>query len=313
MILITGCAGYIGSQLSHVLHKRKYKFIGVDNLKYSYKQNFRFSKYFYKIDISNKSISKILNRHKIDTVIHCAAYSYVMDGENNKKKYTKNNVQNTKKFINICKKNKIKNFIFLSSSNIYKDSNYKLAEKNRKLPINIYGKNKLEIENYLKKINFENYIILRLFNVVGLIKKFHVFKFKKKNYQRLFFKIIDNSSSLNLKYYIKNNLRFYPKRDFIDIKDLISIIIKILKTSKNKKINKTFNVGSGNAISIRNIINLFIRSNAKIKNLTTEIINSKELRNTNADINFAKYYFKWKPKVKIKDSVISTLKFSILK
>ena len=75
-----------------------------------------------------------------------------MDGECNKKKYIKNNVVNTNKFLNICKNNNVKNFIFLSSSNIYDETNLNISEKSKKLPINIYGKNKLDIENYLKKI-----------------------------------------------------------------------------------------------------------------------------------------------------------------
>ena len=312
MILITGCAGYIGSQLSYVLHKHKYKFIGVDNLKYSYKENFKFPKYFYKIDISNKSISKILNQHKIDTVIHCAAYSYVMDGENNKKKYTKNNVQNTKKFINICKKNNIKNFIFLSSSNIYKGSNCKLTEKNSKFPINIYGKNKLEIENYIKKINFKNYTILRLFNVVGLIRKFYVFNFHKKNHQRLFFKIIEKSQTFNLRYFIKNNRKIYPKRDFIDIRDLNTLILKILSKSKKERINKIFNVGSGKATSIKNIYNYFKKKRKNIKKFHPIKINNSELENTKASISLVKKYFKWSPKYRFKSSVISTLKYTVI-
>ena len=38
MILITGCSGYIGSQIIYVLNKNKIKFIGVDNLKCSYRK-----------------------------------------------------------------------------------------------------------------------------------------------------------------------------------------------------------------------------------------------------------------------------------
>ena len=39
MILVTGCAGYIGSHICYILKKEKNNFIGVDNLKYSNKEN----------------------------------------------------------------------------------------------------------------------------------------------------------------------------------------------------------------------------------------------------------------------------------
>ena len=128
MILITGSAGYIGSQLHFVLKKKNYNLVGIDNLKYSYKKNIVFKKNFFEKDISNNSISSLIRKYKIRTVIHCAAYSYVMDGEFNKKKYIENNVNKTKKFITTCKLNKVKNFVFLSSSNVYKDKIGKFKE-----------------------------------------------------------------------------------------------------------------------------------------------------------------------------------------
>ena len=91
----------------------------------------------------------------------------------------KNNITDTKKFIEICKKNSIQNFIFLSSSNVYKDGKSLFKESDLTKPKNIYGQNKLEIEKYIKKIDLNNFVILRLFNVVGLFMKFNIFRFKK--------------------------------------------------------------------------------------------------------------------------------------
>ena len=112
MILITGCTGYVGSQIAYALYKNKKKFIGIDNLKCSYEKNLIFKKNFHKIDISDKKVLKIIKNSNIKTVVHCAAYAYVNEGEHFKKRYLLNNVKNTKKFINICEKNHIDNFIF---------------------------------------------------------------------------------------------------------------------------------------------------------------------------------------------------------
>ena len=54
-------------------------------------------------------------------------------------------------------------------------------------------KAKMIIERYLMKKNFKTLIALRLFNVIGKFNdNFKIFKFKKKNYQRIIFKIIQS-------------------------------------------------------------------------------------------------------------------------
>lgn len=310
MILVTGCAGYIGSQLCHVLKKKKISFVGIDNLKYSNKKNIILKKKFYKHDISSFRTSKLIKKKNITTVIHCAAYSYVIDGEINKTKYNNNNVKQTKKFINICKKNSVQNFIFLSSSNVYRDGKSIFNEIDAKKPKNTYGKNKLEIENYLKKKKFNNLIILRLFNVVGLLKVFYIFKFNKNNYQRLFFRLVEKKRLPQLRYYKIKKKIIYPKRDFIDISDLVNLFLKIINKMKTQKINKIFNVGNGKATSINFISKLFKKYNKKLKFLNPSLITDKELASTKADVKLVKKYFNWKPVKTVKSSVLSTIKYS---
>ena len=132
MILITGSTGYIGSHLSQFFLKKKIHYIGIDNLSYSYKNNVTDIKNHNFFNISNKKkIENLIKKYKINTIIHAAASSYVLEAEKCKKAYFKNNVKNTKVFIDICKKNNIKNFIFLSSSNVYQEE-----EKNKIFKIN---------------------------------------------------------------------------------------------------------------------------------------------------------------------------------
>jgi UDP-glucose 4-epimerase len=49
MILVTGCAGYIGSHICYILKKKRINFIGIDNLKYSNKENIISKKKFLQI------------------------------------------------------------------------------------------------------------------------------------------------------------------------------------------------------------------------------------------------------------------------
>jgi len=304
MILITGSTGYIGSHLCCYLKKKKIKFVGIDNLSYSYKSNINQKDNHFFFDISSKKkVYQLIKEYNIDTVIHAAAFSYVLEAEKEKKKYFLNNVTKTKKFIDTCKKAKIKKFIFFSSSNVYKEKKkiIKISEKNSINPKNFYGQNKLLIEQYLKKTKFDSLVILRLFNIIGIFNpKFKIFNFKKKNYQRLIFKIIENIKNkkiTNINYIKINNKIKFPTRDFISIHSLSFIIFKlIIIIESNKKINKIFNIGSGIGTDI-NKITCEIKKRFKNKvNFKYLPISKKELNYTKACINSISRYLKYKPK-----------------
>ena len=304
MILITGSTGYIGSHLCCYLKKKKIKFVGIDNLSYSYKSNINQKDNHFFFDISSKKkVYQLIKEYNIDTVIHAAAFSYVLEAEKKKKKYFLNNVTKTKKFIDTCKKAKIKKFIFFSSSNVYKEKKgmIKISEKDSINPKNFYGQNKLLIEQYLKKTKFDSLVILRLFNIIGIFNpKFKIFNFKKKNYQRLIFKIIQNIKNkkiTNINFIKINNKIKFPSRDFISIHSLSFIIFKlIIIIESNKKINKIFNIGSGIGTDINKItceIKKRFKNKVKFNYLP---ISKKELNYTKACINSISRYLKYKPK-----------------
>ena len=306
MILLTGSSGYIGSEIVNIFEKKKTKYIGIDNLSYSNKKNIINKKKFYKMDFSNKKVSKLIKKFSVKSVVHCGAFSYVLDAEANKNKYYINNVLKTKRFINICKKSGVENFIFLSSSNVYKELNKNYNEKDPTQPKNFYGKNKILIENFLKKKNFDSLIILRLFNVIGLSKKFYIFKFLKNDYQRIFFKFIYGIKKVSINYVKINNKMIFPRRDFIDVRDVSNVVILLLRKLKIKKINQTFNVASGKSKSLIKLYESF----RKTKNFKMKKMSKKELIETSGNILKLKKFLNWKPKYAFESSVKSIKTFA---
>ena len=301
MILITGSAGYIGSHLSYFFEKKKIPFVGVDNLSSSYELNINNKTKHFFLNISNeKKILELIKKYDIKTIIHTAASSYVLEAEKNKKKYFLNNIVKTKKFIDTCKKANIENFIFLSSSNVYQENKKNIfSEKSLLKPKNYYGKNKLAIENFLLRRKIKNLVILRLFNVVGLFKKFKTFRFKKE---------------IQLNYIMDKKTKNFPGRDFVDINDLIDLITTICKKiSTNNNISGIYNVGSGTITPINSIIKLIEKKfNKKIK-LKLQKIDKNEINYTCAKIKKIKNKFQWYPKVSLEKSITSTLKYLITK
>ena len=306
MILLTGSTGYIGSEIISIFEKKKIKYVALDNLSYSNKKNIINKKKFYKMDFSNKKVSKLIKKFSVKSVVHCGAFSYVLDAEANKNKYYINNVLKTKRFINICKKSGVENFIFLSSSNVYKELNKNYNEKDPTQPKNFYGKNKILIENFLKKKNFDSLIILRLFNVIGLSKKFYIFKFLKNDYQRIFFKFIYGIKKVSINYVKINNKMIFPRRDFIDVRDVSNVVILLLRKLKIKKINQTFNVASGKSKSLIKLYESF----RKTKNFKMKKMSKKELIETSGNVLKLKKFLNWKPKYAFESSVKSIKTFA---
>ena len=99
-----------------------------------------------------------------------------------------------------------------------------------------------------------------------------MYKFNKKNYQRLLFKIIQNISNgktteIKYKKDRKKIKKIFPSRDFIEIIDVVKIIEKsINKVNLMNKFYKIINVGTGIDISIDKIVAEIKASKVKVKN-----------------------------------------------
>ena len=315
MILVTGSAGYIGSHICHYFDALKVKYYSIDNLSRGSKKNIK--KNFSQIDIGDsKKVFNIIKKKKIHTIIHAAAYSFPVESEKKKKIYTINNIYKTKKFIDVCRKAKIKKFVFLSSSNVYyeKKSNVSFSESNITKPKNHYGITKLLIEKYLLnkvKYKFDQLIILRLFNVAGYIKKFN---FKLKNNQNLrIFPIVALSlkNKKKIKLFSKKvkNINYFPQRDYVHIWDIVKIIWYFSKL-QFKQSFVLLNVGTGKSHSLMDLVNQIEKKVKKRINYKIEEMHNKELFITKANINRLKLKYNMLPKKSFSEIVNSVIRWS---
>ena len=136
-ILLAGGCGFIGSNLSIFLKKKKFKVVSIDNLskKYCYLNEKRLKNFGiknYRINLLNKIKLNNIN-FSPDIIIDCAAEPAVEVSSKNPDKVIENNFNTTLNLLNIAKKNNSK-FIFLSSSRIYSINKsyefFKLKKKN---------------------------------------------------------------------------------------------------------------------------------------------------------------------------------------
>lgn len=181
-ILITGCAGFIGSHLTEFFLKKGAPTKGLDNLSTGFKKNIndalsnasRENKNIY-FEFINSDITDynecLTNTKNIDIVLHQAALGSV---QRSIEKPLDSNTTNIKGTLNLLKasvKNKVKRFIYASSSSIYGDS--EKLPKDESMPPNpksIYAVTKLTAEYYCRlfyNIYGLKTISLRYFNVFG--------------------------------------------------------------------------------------------------------------------------------------------------
>tara|TARA_B100001063_G_scaffold215412_1_gene216367 strand:+ start:154 stop:942 length:789 start_codon:yes stop_codon:yes gene_type:complete len=188
----------------------------------------------YKKDINNMSeLKKFIIKKKITHFINFAGLSRLKCSEN-KSECVKTNFKSIKSIINYF--NKLRNkpmFIFISTCHVYANSNKKLNENSKLSPNSLYANIKLKSEKFIKN-NYDNYSILRLFNVYG-------------PNQPLSFFIPDMIKKIKNNQIIKIDESI---RDFIHVNTVSRIISFIIK----KKITGVINVGCGRGLFLKSII-----------------------------------------------------------
>jgi len=180
-------------------------------------------------------------------------FIYAAGVSNSNVKQDKVYLREIKQFNKIKKKlNSTKIFIYISS----------LSVENKNLKNDKYVKNKLIIENIIKK-DIQNYIIIRLPQVVGKnLNKYTITNF------------IYSTVKSDKKFYLWRN----SKRNLIDIDDVVKIIKKYL--TNRPKINTIINIFNPKSVLVKNILEIFC------KILNKKII-IKELKKENKNINLA--------------------------
>ncbi len=301
-ILVTGGAGYIGSNITEMLLSQKYNVIIVDNLSKGYRRLINKKAKFYKTDI-NKSgkIKKIINQNKIDSIIHLAALLDVNESEKKPKKYFKNNVLGTENILKVCKNTSVKNFIFSSTAAVYKDGVYKVKENSPTKPKSIYGKAKLKAEKkiiqFLKNSKI-NYAILRYFNVCGASKSN---RYGQINSYDLLFKNLAKAA-LKKKPIVNIYGNDYKTkdgtctRDFIHVADITDIHIKVLKRINHLNKSVLLNCGYGKGLTVMQVVKEFKKVSKKNMKINIQSRRKADLGKIVADNRRLKKFIKWKPK-----------------
>ena len=290
-VLITGSSGFIGFHLAKYLISKNFNIIGVDSINSYYSPKLKKKRLsilkikkkfnFEKLNLNNKKkLEQLFIKYKPSIVIHLAGQPGVLYSFKNPKSYYTNNVKATKTLCNICKKYKIKKFIFGSSSSIYGDQKkYPITESFTPNPKNPYAKTKLQSEKLVKRI-FKNskisYLIFRFFTVYGPFGRPDMFIHK-------FLNKIKKKEPIKLH---NHGLNF---RDFTFVGDVVKIIHISIKKNIN---NKIFNICRSKPIITNSLVSMILKSfpGKFIKIIKTEFVKGEMLK-THGSNKFLKNNF----------------------
>jgi len=299
--IVTGGAGFIGSNLVDRLLEDGHEIVIVDNLENKESRLRVESREFpnwtndnpliLKEDIA--SITDFSSFSNADGMFHLAALPQVQPSINNPLKYNYVNVNGTLNMLVACKEMGIKRFVFSSSSAVYGDIKTLPAKETSELnPVSPYGLHKLIGEQYcqlFQKIYDMETFSLRYFNVFGPRQPF------SGPYSLVIGKF---ANQLSNKLPITINGGGEQRRDFIYVGDVVDANILCMNIEHNPK--SIINIGSGCNISVNELADMLSKTAPRIN--APPVI---EPFLTLADITKAKNLLSWSPKVKLEDWIES--------
>ncbi|MEW5694268.1 MAG: SDR family oxidoreductase [Candidatus Hydrogenedentota bacterium] len=302
-VMVTGGAGFIGSNLVEKLVNDKYETIVCDNLSTGRIENLKnvmTEIKFYECDINDDKIFEIIKG--VDTVFHQAAIPSVPRSVEDPITTNKANIDGTLKLLIAAREAKVRRFIFASSSSIYGDTQ-ELPKRENMIPnpLSPYAITKLTAEHYCR-VFYDLYgletVCLRYFNIFG----------PKQNPESQYAAAIPKFINMVL-----NNVKptVYgdgcQTRDFTFVENVVSA--NILAMSAISAPGKIINIGCEKAISVNELVNI-IKKILK-SSIEPEYLPKKpgDVRDSLSDITLAKKILNYFPATDIYEGLEKTCKY----
>ena len=281
-VLVTGGAGFIGSNLVNRLIDDGIEVIVIDDLSTGDKNNINPKSTFYEISLLNLDEDSFKNQN-IDVVFHLASLARVQPSIEDPITFNKVNVEGTLKLLFACHKAGVKRVIYSASSSCYGNATtFPTPETHSTNPLSPYGLQKYIGEQYCKMFS-EVYGLdtasLRYFNVYGEGMNLH-------GAYKLVIPIFADQMLRGKSLTITNDGN--QRRDFTYVQDVIDA--NLLAATHTKNLNgESFNIGNGNNYSINEVADML----GGVK-----VYGEKRLEpfETLSDSSKAKSILKWNPK-----------------
>ena len=319
-ILVTGGAGFIGSHTAvELLNSGKEivmiddfsnsKMEAVENVKKITGKDFKFYEMNY---LDREKLEKVFEENKIDSVINFAGFKAVGESVKEPLKYYYNNISGAIVLLQTMEKFGVKKFVFSSSATVYGDpEEVPLTESS---PIggttNPYGTTKLYIEQILKDLykadNSWDICILRYFNPVGAHESGLIGEEPQGIPNNLMPYIVRVASGELEQLSVFGNDYNTPDgtgvRDYIHVVDLAKGHVKAIeKLDKESNGLYIYNLGTGNGVSVLDMVKAFEKSTGKKISYKIAPRREGDIASCFADVKKVEEELGWKAQKNLED------------
>lgn len=297
-VLVTGGAGFIGSNLVDALLARGYSVAVVDDLSTGRKENLNKKAKFYRQSIIGEGIKNIIKDNDIELVFHLAAQVQVRKSLEDPLFDAQVNIIGSLNLLRCCKN--VEKFIYASSGGaIYGEPRYlPVDERHAIVPLSPYGASKYIVEEYLRiygSLHSLPWLSLRYANVYGE---------RQDPYGEAGVVAIFASKMLRKEQPIING-DGEQTRDFVHVSDVVRANLLGIKKGRNE----AFNIGTGKETSVNEVfetIKKLLGSNVKPKH-GPEI--PGEVRRIFLDARKAKKKLGWRAEVGLEEGIGRLLEY----
>ena len=170
-VLVTGGAGYIGSQACKALARTGHLPVTLDNLVHGHRDAVRWGP-LVEGDIRDRGlVERVIREHRVDAVVHFAGYAYVGESMRDPGKYLGNNVTGSLALLDAMRACDVRRIVFSSTCATYGiPQSLPIGEDHPQRPINPYGESKRVVERALHWYGAAHglcSVALRYFNAAG--------------------------------------------------------------------------------------------------------------------------------------------------
>ena len=269
-LLVTGGAGYIGSQMVHELVDAGERVVVLDDLSTGFRWAVPEGAPLVIGETGDQAlVARLIRDHEVDSIIHFAASIVVPDSVRDPLGYYRNNTANSRALIESAVRNGIRHFVFSSTAAVYGNpAAVPISEDAPTLPISPYGWSKLMTEIMLRdasRAHGMGHVILRYFNVAGADPQGRTGQSSAAATHLI---KVAAETALELRPKLEIFGTDYPTpdgtciRDYIHVSDLADAHKLALHYLRSGGIPLTLNCGYGHGFSVREVIETVKRVSA---------------------------------------------------
>ena len=312
-VLVTGGAGYIGSHTVHELTDAGEPVVVLDNLSTGFRFALPSGVPLIVGEAGNQAlVGSLIDRHKVDSVIHFAGSIVVPESVADPLGYYLNNTVTSRALIETAVKHGVKNFVFSSTAAVYgEQDNAPVSEDAAKAPLSPYGWSKLMTEVMLRDVTRAHglkHTILRYFNVAGADPKLRTGQSTPAATHLI---KLAAQAAIGLRPELKVFGTDYPTpdgtciRDYIHVTDLARAHWAALRNLRAGGASDTFNCGYGRGSSVLEVIEAIRRVSGLAVDVDYVGRRAGDAASLVADTTRIRATLDWEPQYENHDTIVS--------